>query len=46
MEGIALIIFAAYCMASLEMQAEKAITKKEPVIKRLGKKLLKRDRKT
>jgi hypothetical protein len=43
---VLLIILAAYCMASLEMQAEKKITKKEPALKRLGKKLFKRNRKS
>jgi len=42
MEGIALILLAAYCLASLEMQAEKKVTKKEPKLKLLAKKLLKR----
>ena len=42
MEVIALIILGAYCLASLEIQAERKVTKKEPVLKRLGKKLLKR----
>jgi hypothetical protein len=42
MEAVIIMILAAYCMASLEMQAEKKITKKDPILKRFVKKVLKK----